>query len=95
MITDFDASEDRILLGEGLAVESYKVNDEDRDGVLDLSIRFTSGTSVTLIGVSDFDAVRFEASTHAVDYDTGLEPHIAIIDYSSFSSIGMQTLITA
>ena len=59
-IVDFDAALDWIVLG-GIAVQSHKTADVDRDGIVDTTIVFTGGSSAILLGVTDFDAIRFEA----------------------------------
>lgn len=59
-INDFSLLEDHLVLAEGIEVKGYDVHDVNRDGVLDLAIQFTGGTSVTLLGVDDFDAVTFD-----------------------------------
>ena len=59
-IIDFNTAQDSIVLDDGISVSRYKVQDTNRDGVKDLSITFSLGTSVTLLGVSDFAAVHFE-----------------------------------
>lgn len=58
-ITDFDTNEDRIELGFGVRVRSTKVTDVDHDGIKDTVFGFSLGGSVTLLGVSDPDAVEF------------------------------------
>jgi VCBS repeat-containing protein len=66
-ITDFNTAEDSIAL-DGVRVAKWSGGDVNRDGVTDLTIQFTGGSSVVLLGVSQFDAVRFTTVDNQVSY---------------------------
>ena len=70
-IADFDLAEDRIILDDGLQVTRARVQDVNRDGVQDLSLTLSAGTSVTLLGVSDLKAVRFAGPDRYSDHQPG------------------------
>ncbi len=59
-ITDFDTVLDRILLENGINVQSSTVSDVNRDGRADLTLNFSSGNSVALLGVSDINLVNID-----------------------------------
>ena len=59
-ITDFDVVLDRILLENGIDVLTSTVSDVNRDGRLDLTLNFSAGNSVALLGVSDFNLVMID-----------------------------------
>lgn len=59
-ISDFNTAEDSLVL-DGIVVQKVQVKDINRDGIKDLSISFSAGTTVNLLGVSDFSAVKFGA----------------------------------
>jgi VCBS repeat-containing protein len=61
-ITDFSTVDDTILLNS-LNLTKAKISDVNHDGRLDLTLTFDHGTSVTLLGVSDVDAVHFVKDT--------------------------------
>ena len=68
-ILDFDVGEDAIALDWFVRVGGVRVSDVDRDGVLDLTVSFTNGAgSVTLLGVSDFSAVRIGGPELILDH---------------------------
>ncbi|MBB3691885.1 Ig-like domain-containing protein [Sphingomonas sp. BK580] len=69
-IGDFDTAADRIVLDDGLRVLRTQVSDVDRDGVNDLRVTFSGGTSVTLLGVSDAAKVVYSGP----DTDSGHLP---------------------
>jgi predicted extracellular nuclease len=83
-ITDFDTVLDRILLENGINVQSSTVSDVNRDGRADLTLNFSTGNSVALLGVSDFNLVNIDrvgAAPSAVVFERGIElfnPHMAI-----------------
>ncbi|WP_277978866.1 hypothetical protein, partial [Sphingomonas phyllosphaerae] len=70
---DFDTAEDRIVLDDGLRVLRTQVSDVDRDGVKDLSVTFSGGTSVTLLGVSDASKVGYAGPDADSDHLPGLD----------------------
>jgi uncharacterized protein len=59
-ITDFDTVIDRILLENGINVQSSTVSDVNRDGRADLTLNFSAGNSVALLGVSDISLVNID-----------------------------------
>ncbi len=59
-ITDFNTMIDRILLESGVDVSRSAVSDVNRDGIADLTLTFSTGNSVALLGVSDFNAIMFD-----------------------------------
>jgi VCBS repeat-containing protein len=84
-ISDFNTAQDSIVLDDGISVSRYKVQDTNHDGVKDLSITFSLGTLVTLLGVSDFAAVHFEGPN---GYSNG-QPGLGGIDaaYQKFDLV--------
>jgi Ca2+-binding RTX toxin-like protein len=60
-IADFDVTQDRILLGEGIRLSSSRVSDVDGDGIADLTLTFSHGSSAVLLGVSDLSKVSMVA----------------------------------
>lgn len=56
-IADFDTALDRILLASNLSLTNSTVGDVNRDGVADLTLTFTGGTSAIVLGVSDISAI--------------------------------------
>jgi len=58
-ITDFNTAEDSIIIDDGLRVQRTKIQDVNRDGVNDLILTLNFGTTITLLGVSDVNAIRF------------------------------------
>jgi VCBS repeat-containing protein len=59
-VSDFDTALDRILLANGISVTNSLVSDVNRDGTMDLTLTFTSGTQTILLGVHDFAAVHID-----------------------------------
>ena len=60
-ILDFNVAEDRLVLADGVGVQSHRVGDVNGDGIADLTIAFNrGGGSVVLLGVSDFGAVMID-----------------------------------
>jgi uncharacterized protein len=59
-ITDFDTVLDRILLENGINVQSSTVSDVNRDGRADLTLNFSTGNSVALLGVSNINLVGID-----------------------------------
>lgn len=59
-ITDFDTVLDRILLENGVGVLNSVVSDVNRDGRADLTLNFSTGNSVALLGVSDINLVGID-----------------------------------
>lgn len=71
-ILDFDVAQDSIVLDDGVSVLRSKVSDVDRDGVKDLTLTLSLGSSVTLLGVSDAKAVKFADTDYWSDHQPGL-----------------------
>lgn len=67
-ILDFDVTEDRLVLEDGVAVSRSRVGDMDRDGIADLTISFTGGTSVTLLSVGGLGSVQFAGVGEQVNF---------------------------
>jgi uncharacterized protein len=59
-IADFETALDRILLENGINVQSSTVSDVNRDGRADLTLNFSTGNSVALLGVSDINLVNID-----------------------------------
>jgi uncharacterized protein len=83
-ITDFDTVLDRILLENGINVQSSTVSDVNRDGRADLTLNFSSGNSVALLGVSNINLVNIDrvgTAPSAVAFERGIElfNHVAIV----------------
>lgn len=53
-ITDFVHGEDLLVLGEAMNVRQVKTGDFNGDGVTDSRVQFTTGGSVTLLGLTSF-----------------------------------------
>ncbi|MEK7456390.1 MAG: Calx-beta domain-containing protein [Pseudomonadota bacterium] len=70
-ITDFDVTQDSIVLDDNVSVLRSKVADVDRDGVKDLTLTLSLGTTVTLLGVSDAKAVQFAGTDYWSDHQPG------------------------
>ena len=71
-ILDFDVASDSIVLDDGIRLSRTKVQDVDHDGAKDLTLTFTQGTSVTLMGVSDAKAVDFAGTDYWSDNQPGV-----------------------
>nr|WP_294812602.1 cadherin domain-containing protein [uncultured Sphingomonas sp.] len=71
-IADFNTAEDKIVLDDGVSITRTKVQDVNRDGVKDLTLTLSWGSSVTLLGVSDASQVKFGASDYYSDHQPGL-----------------------
>ncbi|UVO50371.1 Ig-like domain-containing protein [Sphingomonas sp. SUN019] len=71
-ITDFDTALDRIILDDGISLQRTKVQDVNRDGAADLTLTFSQGTSMTLLGVNNAAAVKFAAPDFYSDHQPGL-----------------------
>jgi uncharacterized protein len=71
-ITDFDTALDRLILDDGISVQRTKVQDVNRDGAADLTLTFSQGTSVTLLGVNNPAAVKFAAPDQYSDHQPGV-----------------------
>ena len=57
-ILDFDAADDRIVLGEGIGLAGAKVGDVNGDGIADLTLAFSKGGgSAVLLGVDSLAGV--------------------------------------
>ncbi len=62
-IDDFDTALDRILLANGIDVTKSLVSDVDRDGAMDLTLTFTTGTQAILLGVHELAAVHIDRTS--------------------------------
>ncbi len=71
-ITDFSTAQDRIILDDGISVSKTRVQDVDRDGIKDLTLTFSYGGTVTLLGVSDVKAVAFAGPDRYSDHQPGV-----------------------
>lgn len=71
-IADFNTAEDKIVLDDGVSVTRTRVQDVNRDGVKDLTLTLSWGSSVTLLGVSDATQVQFGAPDYYSDHQPGL-----------------------
>lgn len=72
-IHDFDRNEDYIVLDDGVRITKSQTKDVNRDGVQDLVLSLSLGTSVTLLGVQNVSQVNFAAPTHYSDHQPGLD----------------------
>lgn len=72
MIADFNTAEDQIILDDGVSVTRTRVQDVNRDGVKDLTLTLSWGSSVTLLGVSDATLVKYGAPDYYSDHQPGL-----------------------
>ncbi len=72
-ITDFDTARDALVLDDGIRLAHARVQDVNRDGVKDLVLSFTQGTSVTLLNVNDVKAVKFSGPDYWSDHQPGLD----------------------
>jgi VCBS repeat-containing protein len=75
-VYDFNTAEDQIILDDGVSVTRSRVQDVNGDGLNDLVLSLTIG-SVTLLGVSDANLVKYGApdyySTHQPAIDGSLD----------------------
>jgi Ca2+-binding RTX toxin-like protein len=71
-IADFNTAEDKIVLDDGVSVTRTRVQDVNRDGVKDLTLTLSWGSSVTLLGVGDATQVQFGAPDYYSDHQPGL-----------------------
>lgn len=67
-ITDFDTVLDRILLENGIDVLNSVVSDVNRDGRADLTLNFSTGNSVALLGVSDINLVAIDRTAPLANF---------------------------
>lgn len=72
MITDFDTALDRLILDDGISLQRTRVQDVNRDGAADLTLTFSQGTSVTLLGVNNAAAVNFAAPDYYSNHQPGV-----------------------
>lgn len=72
-IYDFNRNEDSIVLDDGVRVTKSQIKDVNRDGVQDLVLSLSLGTSVTLLGVQNINQVTFAAPTYYSDHQPGLD----------------------
>lgn len=71
-ITDFDTAVDRLILDDGIVLLRTSVQDVNRDGAVDLTLTFSQGTSVTLLGVNNPAAVKYAAPDYFSNHQPGL-----------------------
>ena len=64
-VFDFDAAFDRLRIEDGLSLKSVTSGDVNGDGRGDLVFAFSQGAKVTLLGVSDPNAVQIDYATGA------------------------------
>jgi len=70
LVFDFDTTQDRIELYDGIKLASSRAVDIDRDGERDLILSFTKGGgSVTLFGVSDIRSVEIHSTSQGLSSD--------------------------
>lgn len=69
-ITDFNTTEDRLLLSNGIDVTRSRVSDINRDGTADLTLSLTLGGKIVLLGVSDVDLVHIDHSNDPILTET-------------------------
>ena len=67
---DSRASIDVLLLGQGIDITRTRVRDVNRDGVNDLELTMGFGGSVTLLGVSDFNAIDIQRESFPIFSET-------------------------
>lgn len=72
-ITDFETARDALVLDDGIRLAHVRVQDVNRDGVKDLVLSFTQGTSVTLLNVNDVKAVKFSGPDYWSEHQPGLD----------------------
>ena len=66
-IYDFDTSQDRIVLDDGVTVTGTKVTDVNHDGINDLVLKLSLGGSAVLLGVSDPSKVQIVTGDSCFD----------------------------
>jgi VCBS repeat-containing protein len=68
VVADYQSGLDQLLLQDGIAVHTARVEDTNGDGVQDLILAFTGGGSVTLLGVNSLAAVSFAGPADLANY---------------------------
>ncbi|NIJ21092.1 hypothetical protein FHS95_002784 [Sphingomonas naasensis] len=71
-IADFNTAEDQIILDDGVSVTRTRVQDVNHDGVQDLTLTLSWGSSVTLLGVNNAALVKFGGPDYYSDHQPGL-----------------------
>lgn len=71
-IADFSTAEDQIILDDGISVTRTRVQDVNRDGIKDLTLTLSWGSSVILLGVSDAALVKYGAPDYYSDHQPGV-----------------------
>jgi predicted extracellular nuclease len=61
VVTDFNKTDDRLFLLDGAAVKNVIIGDANGDGVVDTKIVFSTGGSMTLLGVNSFSGVHIDS----------------------------------
>lgn len=61
VVTDFDKSQDRLVLLDGAAVKNVSTQDANGDSIADTKIVFTTGGSMTLLGVNSLAGVQIDS----------------------------------
>lgn len=78
VITDFDVANDRIVL-QDIELERYSVGDDNGDGIADLTLVFSGGTSVSLWGVSSPEAVTIVNHADAAAFAMSPDYHSPLL----------------
>jgi VCBS repeat-containing protein len=71
-IADFNVTEDQLILDDGIIVTRTRVHDVNRDGIHDLVLTFSAGTSMTLLGVNDPPLLKFGAPDYYSNHQPGV-----------------------
>lgn len=71
-IADFNTAEDQIILDDGVSVTRTKIQDVNRDGIKDLTLTLSLGSTVTLLGVQDSKLVKFGGPDYWSEHQPGV-----------------------
>jgi predicted extracellular nuclease len=72
LVADFNTTDDRIILDDGITIRSTKLSDVNRDGIKDLVLTLSAGGTVTLLGVTDASKVKYAAPDYYSDHQPGV-----------------------